>query len=104
MITEGVEQAVRRARKAQSQFARSSQTAVDDLVAAVGWAGYQEDAARHIARFSHAETGLGDPDAVFVLQCLRVLGMLRDLDGVRTLGIVEEDAERGWSRSRSRSG
>ncbi|MFE5542059.1 hypothetical protein ACFQ78_41005 [Streptomyces sp. NPDC056519] len=112
MITEVVEQAVRRTRKAQSQFARSSQTAVDDLVAAVGWAGYQEDAARHIARFSHAETGLGDPDAVFVLQCLRVLGcatwtasVRRDRRGrSRARPGQDREAARGDRRGQPRPG
>lgn len=95
MITEAVEQSVLRARKAQSQIAHWPQHTVDDMVAAVGWAGYREDSARHIARFSHDETGLGDADALFGLQRLRVLGMMRDLHGVRTVGVVEEDPERG---------
>ncbi|RSS80795.1 aldehyde dehydrogenase family protein [Streptomyces sp. WAC06614] len=95
MITEAVAQAVRRARTAQARIAGLPQSALDDMVAAVGWAGYREDEAQRIARSSHAETGLGDPDALFGLQRHRVLGMLRDLHGVRTVGVIGEDPARG---------
>ncbi|MFD7085497.1 aldehyde dehydrogenase family protein [Streptomyces sp. NPDC059918] len=97
-VTQSVEASVRRARQAQARIAGWPQHAVDDMVAAVGWAGYREDSARRIARLSHEETNLGCPDALFGLQRLRVLGMLRDLHEVRTVGVVEEDPERGLIR------
>lgn len=90
MVTQAVHAAVLRARAAQEQFATWSQERVDEAVAAVGWQCYREDTARELALLSHRETGLGDSEHLFALQRRRVLGVLRDLHGAATVGVVEE--------------
>ncbi|MFF9077387.1 aldehyde dehydrogenase family protein [Streptomyces sp. NPDC014735] len=95
MISESVDEAVRRARVAEAEVASWSQAGIDEAVAAVGWHCYREENARALARLSEEETGLGDAEAMYALQRRRVLGILYDLHGVRTVGVVEEQPERG---------
>ncbi|MBZ4319204.1 aldehyde dehydrogenase family protein [Streptomyces huiliensis] len=93
-----VDAAVRRARAAQRQIAHWPQQRIDDLVAAVAWQCYRDDNARHIARLSRRDTRLGDTEHLHAMQRRRVLGVLRDLHGVRTTGVVEELPELGLTR------
>ncbi|NIV50296.1 MAG: sulfoacetaldehyde dehydrogenase, partial [Gammaproteobacteria bacterium] len=50
---------VARARAAQSIARRWDQAAVDEVVAAIGWAGFQEQNARALAERAVADTGMG---------------------------------------------
>ncbi|WP_016697186.1 aldehyde dehydrogenase family protein [Actinoalloteichus spitiensis] len=98
MISEVVQETVRRARAAQSEVAFWSQERVDEAVVAVGWHCYREDNARQLATLGHEETRLGDPEHLYLMQRRRVLGVLRDLHGVRTVGLVEDLPELGLQR------
>ncbi|MEU4380070.1 aldehyde dehydrogenase family protein [Micromonospora echinofusca] len=90
-----VDATMARARRAQAEVEFWPQERIDDLVAAAGWAAYQEDTARSLAELAYRETGLGDPEHLFTLYRRRVLGTLRDLHGVVTTGIIEDLPERG---------
>ncbi|MFI1914786.1 aldehyde dehydrogenase family protein [Nocardia sp. NPDC020380] len=94
-VENAVRAAMQRARAAQAQAARWDQATVDDVVAAVGWVCYRTDTARRIADRSHAETGLGDAQHLYELQRARVLGLLHDLHGAVTVGVVEDDPRSG---------
>ncbi|MFD8921044.1 aldehyde dehydrogenase family protein [Streptomyces sp. NPDC059569] len=95
MISESVEESVRRARAAVAEVASWSQADTDRAVMAVGWHCYREETARGLARLSHEETGLGDIEDLYTLQRRRVLGILNDLHGARTVGVVEEQPDLG---------
>ncbi|RMI30417.1 aldehyde dehydrogenase family protein [Nocardia stercoris] len=86
------------ARAAQREYARWSQERVDDLVAAVGWHCYREDNARRLAEVSYLETHFGNTEDLFRLYRQRVLGILMDMRGHRTGGVVEENHELGLAR------
>ncbi|GCB44687.1 aldehyde dehydrogenase family protein [Streptomyces sp. NL15-2K] len=98
MISEAVAEAVHRARKAQADVASWTQAQADEAVTAAGWHCYQEGTARRLARLSFEETGLGNVEDLFTLQRRRTLGILRDLHGVRTVGVVDEQPELGLVR------
>ncbi|GGM49088.1 hypothetical protein GCM10012275_20020 [Longimycelium tulufanense] len=98
MISESVQQSLRRARAAHAEVATWSQRDVDEMVAAVGWQCYREDNARHLAQLGHAETALGNPEDLFLLQRRRILGVLRDLHDVVTVGVVENSPALGIQR------
>ncbi|MEU2076512.1 aldehyde dehydrogenase family protein [Streptomyces sp. NPDC013489] len=89
-IRESVAKAIERARVAQAEAESWNQSRVDDVVAAVGWQCYREENARRIARISREETRLGDAEHLYALQRKRVLGILHDLHGETTVGVVEE--------------
>ncbi|MEU5416948.1 aldehyde dehydrogenase family protein [Streptomyces clavifer] len=93
-----VRAALERAREAQREAARWSQSRTDEVVTAVGWHCYQESTARRLALLSHAETALGDPEHLHTLQRRRVLGVLRDLHGQSTVGVVEDLPDLGLRR------
>jgi sulfoacetaldehyde dehydrogenase len=93
-----VDTAIARARQAQAEVEFWSQDRVDQMVAAVGWQAYEETNARMLSELAQRETGLGDADHLFVLHRRRVLGALRDLHGVTTVGVIEELREQGLRR------
>ncbi|MFG3003145.1 aldehyde dehydrogenase family protein [Streptomyces calvus] len=95
MITEAVDAAIHRARLAQQEAASWTQERVDEIVTAVGWQCYREENARRLALLSHSETSLGNPEHLYALQRRRVLGILRDLHGETTVGVVEDLPELG---------
>ncbi|WP_037850192.1 aldehyde dehydrogenase family protein [Streptomyces sp. NRRL F-5053] len=98
MSSEAVDEALRRARKAQAEVAAWTQDQADEAVRAAGWHCYREEAARRLAQLSFEETGLGDIEDLFALQRRRTLGILHDLHGARTVGVVDEQPERGLVR------
>jgi sulfoacetaldehyde dehydrogenase len=89
---------LRRARAAASEVEFWPQERVDRAVVTVGWQCYREDNVRAMSRFAYESSGLGDSDEMFTLHRRRVLGILRDLHGVTTIGIVDENPELGTTR------
>jgi sulfoacetaldehyde dehydrogenase len=98
VISESVDEAVRRARAAEAHVASWGQSDIDEAVTAVGWHCYREETARRLARLSQEETRLGDAEAMYGLQRRRVLGILHDLHGAKTVGVVGEQPELGLVR------
>jgi sulfoacetaldehyde dehydrogenase len=86
---------VAKARAAQEQIEFWSQEKVDELVAAVGWEVYQRPHAEACARSAYEETGMGVYEDKVLKHQKKTLGTLRDLHGLKTAGIIEEDPARG---------
>ncbi len=87
-----------RARSAAEKVEYWPQHRVDTMIAAVGWHCYREDNVRAMSQFAHQTTGLGDAAEMFSLHRRRVLGTLRDLHGVTTIGVVDAHPARGTIR------
>lgn len=94
-MSETITELVERARAAQAQIEFWSQEQVDEMVAAVGWAAYQRPHAEACARLARDETGLGVYEDKLVKHMKKTLGTLRDLNGLRTCGVVEDNPETG---------
>lgn len=92
---EKVNEAVTRARAAHAAQENWSQEVADDVVAAVAWSCYREEIALELAVAAVEETGFGDVRQLYELHRRRMLGVLRDLQGVRTTGVVQEIPESG---------
>ena len=90
-----VSQLVRRAREAQRIYERSDQQRVDDAVAAAGWAIMHPGRNRTLAEMAVRDTGLGDVDDKLRKNHRKTLGLLRDLKGARSVGVIAEYPERG---------
>ena len=84
---------VARARTAQEQIEFWSQEQVDEMVAAVGWQAYQ--AAEACARLAYEETEMGVYKDKLIKHQKKTLGALRDLHGMKTVGLVEDDQAKG---------
>lgn len=84
---------VQRARAAQEAIAHYTQEQVDELVLAVGWSVVKQKEA--LARAAVDEGGFGNYDSKVIKIRNRVTGTIRDMQGVKTVGVVEELPERG---------
>ena len=81
-----VAELVARARIAQRQFETSSQEQVDMAVAAAGWAIIEPQRNRTLAELAVADTGVGNVEDKVRKNHRKTLGLLRDLQGVRSVG------------------
>jgi sulfoacetaldehyde dehydrogenase len=90
-----VHEMIARARAAQGVVVDWTQAQVDEMVAAVGWAVYQRAHAEACARLACDETGMGIYDHKLLKHQKKTLGTLRDLHGMKSVGLIEEDRSRG---------
>jgi len=93
--TGSVAEQVQRARVAQRIANGYDQARVDELVAAAGWAIIEPSRNRELAELAVAETGVGNvPDKVRKNH-RKTLGLLRDLQGAKSVGVISEDKALG---------
>lgn len=91
-----VDAAMARARSAQAGYeAGGSQRRYDRAVLAAGWAIMQPERNRQLAELAVRSTGLGNVADKIVKNHRKTLGLLRDIRGVATHGILSEDPETG---------
>jgi sulfoacetaldehyde dehydrogenase len=81
---------VGRARAAAHAIEDYSQEQVDELVTAVAWAVVRKDHAEALARLAVDEGGFGNYADKVTKIGKRVTGVLADMTGMRTVGVVEE--------------
>jgi sulfoacetaldehyde dehydrogenase len=86
---------VTRARAAQRAIDGWDQRQVDELVTAAGWAIVEPTRNRALAETAVRDTGLGNVDDKIAKNRRKTIGLMRDLAGARSVGIIEEDASRG---------
>lgn len=94
-VVEHVARIVQRARAAQIQYAAMGQSALDDAVAAVGWAIMEPGRNRQLAELAVQDTGLGNVEDKVRKNYRKTLGLLRDLQGVKTTGVIAEHYQTG---------
>lgn len=92
---ETLQQMLDKARAAQKVVEYWSQEQVDEMVAAAGWEVYKEENAKACAKAAAEESGMGIYEHKLVKHQKKTLGTLRDLMGVKTVGIIEEDEAKG---------
>jgi len=90
-----VRQLIARARSAQKLYESYTQEQVDEVVLAVGWAIMQPERNRALAEMAVAATGLGNVEDKIQKNYRKTLGLLRDLKGAKSVGIISVDAQRG---------
>jgi sulfoacetaldehyde dehydrogenase len=86
---------VARARAAQAVADAYDQARVDELVAAAAWAILEPGRNRELSELAVAATGIGDVEDKIRKNHRKTLGLLRDLHGLKTVGVVSEDPARG---------
>ena len=96
--TSGVAACIDRARAAMEEFADADQATVDAAVTAVAWSIYQPDNARALAELAVTDTGLGNVTDKITKNQRKTFGTLRDLMRAKTVGIIEDDPERGMTK------
>lgn len=86
---------VARARAAQAVVDGYDQARTDELVAAAGWAIMEPGRNRELAELAVADTGIGNVDDKIRKNHRKTLGLLRDLQGAKSVGVIAEDPARG---------
>ena len=87
-----VHELIDKARGAMRAIEAYDQPTVDRLCRAVAWAGGNEQTAIRLANMSVDESGMGKREPT---RRAKVLGILRDALRQRSMGIIEEDPQRG---------
>jgi len=90
-----IDELVARAREAQKIANDYDQERVDQLVAAAGWAIIEPVRNRELAEIAVADTGIGNVDDKIRKNYRKTFGLLRDLKGTRSVGVISEDPARG---------
>src|SRR5258706_2593333 len=85
-----VAELVRRARAAQAEFERWPQPRVDEVALACGWAIMKPENNRRLAETAVRDSGLGSVEDKVAKNHRKTLGLLRDIAGVKTVGVIGE--------------
>ena len=86
---------VARARAAQRMAEHYDQVRVDELVAAAGWAIMEPGRNRELAELAVLDSGIGNVEDKVRKNHRKTLGLLRDLQGAKSVGVIAEDAAKG---------
>ena len=86
---------VARARAAQRVFETWTQERVDEAVTAAAWAIVEPARNRALAELAVRDTGLGSVADKIAKNHRKTIGLLRDLEGAKSVGIISADPERG---------
>ncbi len=86
---------IERARAAQALYERYSQAEVDEVVSAAGWAIVRPQNNRRLAERAVADTGLGNVPDKIAKNERKTMGLLRDLQGAKSVGVIAEYPELG---------
>jgi sulfoacetaldehyde dehydrogenase len=86
---------VRRARAAQRAFETWTQGEVDEVVTAAAWAIVEPARNRALAELAVRDTGLGDVADKIAKNRRKTIGLLRDLAGAKSVGVISDDRDRG---------
>jgi sulfoacetaldehyde dehydrogenase len=84
-----------RSRAAQARYERYTQEQVDEVVTAAGWAIVKPENNRRLAELAVRDTGLGNVADKIAKNERKTLGLLRDLQGARSVGVIAEYPELG---------
>ena len=86
---------VARARAAQAIAEHYDQQRIDELVAAAGWAILEPGRNQALAELAVADSGIGNVPDKIRKNHRKTLGLLRDLKGAKSVGVVAEHPELG---------
>lgn len=94
-VTALVADLVSRARAAQRIANGYDQARVDELVAAAGWAIMEPARNRELAELAVADTHIGNVEDKIRKNHRKTLGLLRDLQGAKSVGVIAEHPDKG---------
>jgi sulfoacetaldehyde dehydrogenase len=95
VVQQQVAAVVERARAAQAVAEGYDQARVDELVAAAGWAILEPGRNRALAELAVADSGIGNVEDKVRKNHRKTLGLLRDLQGAKSVGVIAEWPDQG---------
>lgn len=97
-VTQVIAQLVEKARKAQQEVENYTQEQIDQVCLAIGWEVYKDENIAQCARLAVEETGMGRYEDKLTKHKTKVMGVLRDVIGLKSVGLIERDEARGISK------
>ena len=94
-VTNSIFSLVKKARLAQETIQSYTQAELDRLTHAVAWAVMQPERNKLLSEMAVEETGLGRVEDKITKNYRKTLGLLRDLSGKKTTGILRKIPELG---------
>lgn len=94
-IEEMVSELVCRARIAQQAVSRYSQEEIDLVCLAAAWEVYRDERISVLAEAAVRETGMGNVPDKIIKHKNKILGVVKDITGTKSVGCVEEDELKG---------
>ena len=86
------------ARKAQAEVSNYTQEQIDDVCLAVGWEVYEDNNIARLAHMAAEETGYGNAESKIIKHKRKVGGVLHDIRGAKSVGLMERDEATGISK------
>ena len=86
------------ARKAQEAVAGYTQEQIDEVCLAVGWEVYRDENIARLARMAVEETGFGNVESKILKHKRKVGGVMHDIKGAVSVGLMERDEAGGISK------
>jgi sulfoacetaldehyde dehydrogenase len=90
-----VRELIARARAAQAVVDGWTQAQADEAAVAAGWAIVEPSRNRALAEIAVRDTGLGNVADKVAKNRRKTIGLLRDLQGARSVGVIADDPARG---------
>lgn len=94
-VQNNVASLIDKARAAQQIFNDYDQSQVDEVVTAIGWAIINPDNNHLLTSMAIKDTGIGRYEDKITKNYRKTLGLLRDLQGAKSVGIIAEYPEKG---------
>lgn len=86
------------ARKAQAQIDNYTQEQVDEMCLSIGWEVYKDDNIEKLATMAVEETAFGNVQSKIIKHKRKVGGVLYDIKGAKSVGLMEYNPETGISK------
>jgi sulfoacetaldehyde dehydrogenase len=85
---------VTRARIAQKEINNYTQEQIDLVCVAIGWEVYNDENIKLLAEKAVEDTGMGNVPDKIIKHKNKVLGVLKDIKGAKSVGLIEVDEEK----------
>ena len=93
-----IDEQLDKARKAQSIICNYNQGKIDELCFAIGWEVYEDNNIYKLANMAVEETGFGNVESKIIKHKRKVGGVLHDIQGAKSVGLIEKNPETGISK------
>jgi sulfoacetaldehyde dehydrogenase len=94
-MSDNIQDMYKKARTAFREIEFEAQERVDEICAAVGWELQKEETAKELAHLAVSESGIGVEEDKMHKVHNKTRGMMRDMIGEKTCGLIREDKEKG---------
>ncbi|MBI9087013.1 MAG: aldehyde dehydrogenase family protein [Desulfobacterales bacterium] len=85
-------------RRAQARVADYTQEQIDDVCLAIGWQLFNQENITRLSELAVEETGYGNVESKIAKHHRKVFGVLKDIRGAKTVGLLERDEAKGISK------